>query len=164
MRRRMSKRRLKLMEPVIWKGSPAFLGDMAVYGVAAAGALLLALLWWPLSLLALAAAIWQWQHTRSIRYHVTNKRVRIRSGIFIKRKQSVMLTKLCGYGLHYPRGLRRFGLSTVTISTDDQALPHLRLLHLREGASVMHTIRSLSMKREVMEAQSPMHKYVDHGH
>ena len=140
---------------------PLILGAVVATGVSVALSFLGFI--WPLYLGVIAAVWfvcllpWAWKslNTKFYNYEMTTERLKIVTGIFSRQTDVLELYRVKDMAIAQPFILRIFGLSNVTLTTSDRTTPTVTLEAIRNGASVMDTIRhhveALREKKRVRE-------------
>ena len=132
--------------------------------VLAGGGILPIPAWAPLmlSLLALAVIIWVWVENLAARYDLSEDRLTIRRGIFIKSIDDIELYRVKDVRLDFSLINQMAGIGTISIDSSDEttASQRLAMRHVAGAAMLREQMRSLveaaRLKRRVRE--------VDIGH
>jgi len=77
-----------------------------------------------------------------VRYVVTNDRIRIFNGLIGRSVDNIELMRVQDIDYHQGVGERIFGIGDITITSVDQAVPHLVLNNVKDPEIVANTIRS----------------------
>ena len=156
-------------EETIWKGTPSQLIHLPAFAI---GALVASGIsvglgfigWiWPLYLgivavvwlICLMPWIWKSLNTKFFNYELTTERLKLTTGIFSRETDVLELYRVKDMAISQPFVLRIFGLSNVTLTTSDRTTPVLTLEAIRNGTTVLDTIRhrveALREKKRVRE-------------
>lgn len=92
-------------------------------------------------LVCLLPWIWKGLNTKFYKYALTNERLKLTTGIFSRETDVLELYRVKDMSISEPFILRVFGLSNVTLTTSDRSTPILKLEAIRDGATVLDTIR-----------------------
>jgi hypothetical protein len=101
-------------EAVLWVGKPAHAANKAFYTLCTMGAPFLVPAWWGLQ---------RYVKTDATRYQVTNRRVRIRTGLFSKERTDIPLGLIRDARLTTPWRLRGTRLCNIELFGEDTSSP-----------------------------------------
>ncbi|MGK0189050.1 MAG: putative membrane protein YdbT with pleckstrin-like domain [Verrucomicrobiales bacterium] len=156
-------------EETIWKSTPSQIIHLPLLIIGAAVAtgvsIGLGFIGWavPLYLGIIAPAwivcllpwLWKSLNTKFYNYDLTTERLKLTTGIFSRETDVLELYRVKDMAISQPFILRLFGLSNVTLTTSDRTTPILKLEAIREGSTVLDTIRhhveELREKKRVRE-------------
>lgn len=109
----------------------------------------------PVWLICLLPWCWKSLNTKFYNYNLTTERLKLTTGIFSRETDVLELYRVKDMAISQPFVLRLFGLSNVTLTTSDRTTPILKLEAIRNGDTVLDTIRhhveALREKKRVRE-------------
>jgi membrane protein YdbS with pleckstrin-like domain len=150
-------------EVVYFEGSPQIRGELAsMFGwwllalaliAAAIGALVMAWSWWivPICIvLAMTVIVIPIMLAKSTRYRITNYRIDLERGILSKSIDTLELWHVDDINLRQSLIERMLGVGTITIHSNDDTTPHLRLHSLPDPRPLFDSLkqRIISVKRQ----------------
>lgn len=123
-----------MTETIIWKDRPSHLMYFKTY-------VLCALFFW--LIIPIFVAIWKAWTIETTLYTLTDQRLKVKWGVFNLHHDECELYRIRDYSLTQPFFLRLFGLSIITLHTNDQNQPVIMLYGTANGEQLLDKIRSL---------------------
>jgi uncharacterized membrane protein YdbT with pleckstrin-like domain len=126
------------MEQVEWEGRPSpvdLLGTFALCGL---------FVW---LVVPVFVAGWRWLELYCTRYTLTNERLRVATGVLVKRIDEIELYRVKDTALEIPLHLRFFGRAHVVLMTSDQSHSIVRLQAVKDAETLRNQIRGLVERR-----------------
>jgi uncharacterized membrane protein YdbT with pleckstrin-like domain len=105
-------------------------------------------LWqWFLVVLTIGIAyIVYWFKSISVRYEITNQRVRIEYGLLSKTKENVELFRIDHFDLHKPLGMRLLGHCMLELRSSDANFQTVNIYGIENLERLADTLRECSLK------------------
>jgi hypothetical protein len=133
-------------EPIIWMGKPSQAIHLFAYSVC----FLFSWLIFPLLI-----ALYLYEQTKRIVYVITDQRLRVYSGIFVKRINDIELYRVKDTIFIQPLTLRLFGLSNIQLITSDASWGNSVIAGITNGRmlreKIRHIVETVREKKGVRE-------------
>jgi uncharacterized membrane protein YdbT with pleckstrin-like domain len=92
------------------------------------------------------AYIVYWVKSRSLRYEITNQRIRIEHGLFSKLKENVELFRIDDFDLHKPLGMRIVGHCQLHLRSSDPDQQTVFIYGIPDLEKLADTLRECSLR------------------
>lgn len=129
-------------ETHIWSATPSQVINTTTYIIC--GLLSLTGL---LALISIPFAIWKYMEVKCKTYTLTSQRLRVESGIFSKKCDSLELYRVKDTKFDQPFLLRLFGMGNVSLISSDSTTPITTIIAIKDAHLLQEQIRSLVEER-----------------
>lgn len=119
-------------EQTVWSGTPSQVINLGTY-------VLCILFFW--LVIPAFVLLWKWLVIRNTKYELTTERLRLRTGVFIKKTQDLELYRVRDYAIEQPFIFRFFSISNLALETADSSHPTLRIMAVPNAEVLLDDIR-----------------------
>lgn len=141
-------------ENVVWTGTPSQKGNLGIFILCALVVIVLigsaiklngSASTWMLVLLVLPLAIagWRWLATHSLKYTLTDQRLKTRRGVLNRVTDDIELYRVKDSHFTQPVLQRVLGIGTITLRTTDATTPVVHLVGMDTPGPLWERIRAL---------------------
>jgi uncharacterized membrane protein YdbT with pleckstrin-like domain len=122
-----------VQEEAVWSGTPSQVVNLGAF-------IMWGLFFW--LVFPLFIILWKWLEVKSIKYELTNQRLRTRHGVFNKKMDDLELYRVKDYRVVQPFFLRLFSLGNVALATSDKSHPTVIIKAVPNAEQLKDTIRA----------------------
>lgn len=94
---------------------------------------------------AMICTFYYWLKSISTKYHITNHRIKIETGIFSKTKNNIEIFRIDDFDLRHPFLMRLMGYGILYIRSTDKNTPDFQIYGLKNIDSLYEELRECSM-------------------